>query len=280
MTMETHAKARHDGAPASPGGIISGALADAAHAPGMLLALYLLNLAATAAGWFLLSQSLAPALAGRPEPDLFHWVVLTRTNEPLTLTLLANLLVVAGVYLLFNALVAGAVLERLGGGDATPGALRHLARLMAMRVLVGLPVLGLAALWFHTGRWLWPLSLALVDDRGPLLAQAALGLVLAAPLAWLLMVQHYAQALVARSFGPLRAMAGAARQLWRAPLTCLVAWLCCWLAWGAVTVIFGLAQVEQPLVAQIAVAVRVFIHIWSLAAARRVMADYPSAIRS
>ena len=238
--------------------------------PGLLLALYAVNLAATAAAWFLLAYALGPVLEGRPEPDLFGWAVLWRTNLSLIVDLILAVFMVAAVYLLMGVMLAGAVLERLGGGSALAGAWRHLARLLGIRLLLGLPVIGLVVLWFLAGRWVWPLSLEMVDDRGPALVQAAVGLVFAGPLAWMLMLHHYAQALVARGHGSLRALAGAARLIWRAPLLCTVAWLCCWLAWVVVTLVFGLAQVEHPLTAQIAVALRVFFHIWSLAAARRV----------
>ena len=261
---------------AASAGIITRALGEAAQRPGLLLALYAVNLLATAAAWLIISRAMGPALAGRPEPDLFRWLFLARNDLILTVRLLRVVFVLAGVYLLFGAMVTGAVLQRLGGGSALAGAWRHLPRLLGIRVLVGPPVAGLVVLWFLAGRWLWPLSLAMVDDRGPLLVQAALGLAFAAPLIWAMMLQHYAQALVVSGHGLFRALARAALLIWRAPLLCLAAWSCCWLAWGTVTVIFGLAPVEHPLVAQIAVALRVLIHIWSLAAARRVALEVTS----
>jgi len=270
--MERTTKPATTGLIAGPG-LVSRALRDAADHPGLLLGLYAVNLLATAGAWMLMVHALGPALEGRPEPDLFRWAVIYRTDLSLTVDLLLAAFMVAAVYMLTSVLVTGAALERLAGGSAAAGAWRHLGRLLALRVTLGLPVVGLIALWLLTARWLWPMSLEMVDDRGPALVQAAAGLVFAAPAIWLLMTLHYAQAMAAAGQKTFRALAGAVRLIWRTPLLCLAAWSCCWLAWVAVTLVFGLAQVEHPLVAQIAVALRVFIHIWSLAVARRVVTE-------
>lgn len=258
--------------------ILGQAMADAAQHPGLLVALYLLNLAAGAAAGFAFARILGPELAGRPAPDLFQWAVLTRTTPGLVVELILTGFVVAAVYLLGGAAAAGGALERLGGGSALAG-VRHLPRLLGLRVLLGVPVLGLSTLWVVCGRWLWPISLGLADDRGPLLVQAAVALAMVGPILWLLLVHHYAQALIVGGQGLLRALAAAARLCRRAPLRCLGVWVCCWSSWVGVTLLFGFAPVEHPVAAQIAVALRVVVHIWSLAAARRVAGLSPSASR-
>ncbi len=251
-------------------GVLVRALSDAAQQPGLLLVLYLLNVAVAAAAGLAFAHTLGPELAGRPVPDLFLGAALTRTAPGLVATLILTGFVVAAVYLLVGAAVAGAVLERLGGGSALAGA-RHLPRLLGLRLLLAVPVLCLAALWFICGRWAWPLSLELADDRGQALVQVTVALVLGGPILWLLLVHHYAQAMIVRSDGLLRSVAGAAVLVRRAPGLCVSCWLSCWACWVGVTLLFGLAPVEHPVAAQIAVALRVVIHIWGLAAARRVV---------
>lgn len=245
------------------------ALHDTLGRPALLAALYGVNLLATMAIWQVLAWILEPALGQHPEPDLFGWVALLRTNPELWVMALLAVTAVCGAYFLCGAAVAGAALEQLGGGSALRGAWRHLLRMLGLRLLLVMPVCGIVALWAVLGHWQWEASLELVDDRGPLLLQAALGLVMAPPLVWLLASYHYAQVAVVQGAGPLRAWGGAVRLLWRRPRACLGLWLLGWVCWVGVTLAFGTASLTHPLAVQVAVVARVVIHLWSLAAARR-----------
>ena len=245
---------------------------DVARRPGLLLLLLAANLLITAALGLIFSRLLGPALDGHPPPDLLAWAALYREQPALLWRLAAAMGSAALVYTLASAPLSGAALSGLAGRGCARGALRHLWPLLAMRLAGQLTAAALLALWGVGAWWTYQLPLPLVDDRAPALAQALLALPWAALLLGVALLHHFGQCLcVERALGPLRALAAAARLLRRRLVPCALIWFAGWLVWLLITLATGRLPVDHPLLAQLGVALRVAVHLWMLAAARRLV---------
>jgi hypothetical protein len=244
---------------------------DVVQSPGLLLLLLAANLMAGAALWVLAGIALGPVLSGRPEPDLAGWMAIFESHvQQLRWLLLASGGVGLG-YLLLNTLLAGAVLERLrSGAGLLRGALGHLSALLRLRLLAGLLLAAPITAWVFAAPELYERSLALDTDWLPAAIQGGLALLLCPPLLATLLLLHLGQARVALGAGPVRALRGALGLLRRRLGLCLGLYLLGWLAWAAVTAAVGSGQISSVALAQLAVLLRVAIHLWSYATALRI----------
>ena len=230
--------------------------------------LYLAHLGVASLGWIWTSQALGPVMQNRPAPDLFAWMALAQQDSGVMFQLTAAGSIVLALQFVVGALAAALVLTRfaeLGVGHA-------LKRPFLCIILLRLLVLALAAamlvgLWFTVA----PLSGRFHEQDNELLIMG-LHLLVAIPfllpLLFMFCVAHYAQAVMVRHrLGFFRALAEGLRLVHERPGAALGLWLSGWIAWIAVAAALTLPGLESVVLAQVAVAMRVVIHLWMYAAA-------------
>ncbi len=236
-----------------------------ARAPGLILALYAVQLVFAGAAWLAARITLGDLLADRPAPGLFEWVALARSHPAALWQLLLASAVIALGYLLAGAGLAGAILERLRGGRPLAGALRHFGRLLLLRLLV----LAILAIVVAAGvialPRLYELSLAWSDERLQAAALIGAALLLAVPCLAALLALHYGQPLVVAGRGVLPALGGGLDLVHGRPLVAGGLYLAGWALWAIATVPLWLAP--GIVLAQGVAVARVAIHLWTYACA-------------
>ncbi len=236
--------------------------------PGVLLFLVLAHAAVATLSWLWSAQVLGPVLRDMPAPDLFTWMALVQQEHDL----LGRLLLAGGcalvLQLVVGALAADITLGAFAGVRRVDRTHRPFLRILLLRLmLLATAAAMLAGLWFTVA----PLSERFHEQDNELWIMAlhlltALPFLL--PLLFILCVAHYAQALLVRQrVGVFRALQEGLKLVHARPAPALGLWLTGWGFWIAVAAALTLPGLESVLVAQIAVAIRIVIHLWMYAAA-------------
>lgn len=143
--------------------------------PGLLLALYALQLLCATAGAIAAVIPLHGAIASHPYPDALWWAAAAELEpDRLRWATTGALLALAGYALVVSPLLCAAGLERLRGNPAGRSIGRHTARLALVELLALLSGLGLLGCWALIAPQLQRWAQTLADERAQLAVQLAL----------------------------------------------------------------------------------------------------------
>lgn len=243
----------------------------------LLLGLFATHLLASGVLALLGQIALAPLLEGRPEPGLLVWsrLVLGGGSGPHLVGAVRAAAAVLALHALLGLLWRGALLERLAGGLARVGAVRHLPRLLALRLVFGSIIAALLAATLFAGHGLWPTMVEqLADDRAPAAVVALLGLLALVPL---LLLWGWGAAAEPLAVAERSALGGLRRGLdlvRERPGVLVLLLLGRWLGFAAVTAAAGVTALEWAAAHLLLVALaRVWLGVWGVAAVQALACD-------